>query len=223
MVYLNNGYGTSLKSHVAYHKLCHKIVFGEHVTKMQQNLEVQCARCTNTFVTKCTCLQVSKGSTKTTRAAQGKRHMSPNGSVKVSTNLFYAQAECWDLSRGSIWCNWKVCENQAKKLYLSRNYCKVYVDHCGPCVCFDWKVRFPVTHLPWLECNHWLDHMVNSNAYNQNGRKSAAMSKLKLVLADWWISWVRTGCCCGPIHWPCWFFEKIAQTCWFHIGCILLN
>ena len=115
MVYLNNGYGTSLKSHVAHHKLCHKIVFGEHVTKMQQNLEVQCERCTNTFVTKCTCLQVSKGSTKTTRAAQGKRHMSPNGSVKVSTNLFYAQAECWDLSRGSIWCNWKVCENQAKK------------------------------------------------------------------------------------------------------------
>ena len=145
---------------------------------MQQNLEVQCERCTNTFVTKCTCLQVSKGSTKTTRAAQGKRHMSPNGSVKVSTNLFYAQAECWDLSRGSIWCNWKVCENQAKKLYLSRNYCKVYVDHCGPCVCFDWKVRFPVTHLPWLECNHWLDHMVNSNAYNQNGRNSQVLQCL---------------------------------------------
>ena len=47
-----------------------------------------------------------------------KTYMSPNGSVKVSTNLFYAQAECWDLSRGSIWCNWKVCENQAKKNYI---------------------------------------------------------------------------------------------------------
>ena len=52
------------------------------------------------------------------------------------------------------------------------------VDHCGPCVCFDWKVRFPVTHLPWLECNHWLDHMVNSNAYNQNGRNSQVLQCL---------------------------------------------
>ena len=38
---------------------------------------------------------------------------------------------------------------------------------CGQTEWFDRKMWFPVAQIPWLECDHRFDHLVNSNVHNQ--------------------------------------------------------
>ena len=64
---------------------------------------------------------------------------------------------------------------------------------CAPSVCFDWKMWFPVAHIPWLECNHWLDHMVNSKVHNQNGQSNVLTISIVSI-------WVQKENIFGCIH-----------------------